>query len=54
MKRCNFCNGPFGLIRHRSGGRQFCKKRCERIFNEHKEKQIALIRWLTWLRVISP
>jgi hypothetical protein len=29
MKRCQYCGGRFGLIRHRHLWKQFCRKRCK-------------------------
>jgi hypothetical protein len=47
METCHRCNGPFGLVRHRSWGYQFCKKTCLKDFLAMRSQQI--LRMKEWL-----
>jgi hypothetical protein len=54
---CYLCSRPFGLIRHRHGGKQFCSKKCldkwragvARIFQEASQQQERQRRFWDWL-----
>jgi hypothetical protein len=41
MKRCHQCSGRFGLVRHRSGLKQFCSKGCLSRYKVAIERQIT-------------
>jgi hypothetical protein len=44
--RCAYCNGPFGMIRRRRSGRQFCSVVCmERYDDAMRETVQAKARW---------
>jgi len=46
-KRCAHCGGPFGLIRRRRGGRQFCCAFCVEAFDDAMRRSVkAKARWL--------
>jgi len=50
--KCDFCGRPFGLVRYRWGRYRFCRKRCERVFREHRDRELGVFQLLKWLRVI--
>jgi len=39
--RCDYCCGPFGLIRRRHFGHQFCSEACEEGYKKDRSKIIA-------------
>ena len=41
MKRCHYCGGPFGLIRHRHFWKRFCRKRCKENYLTTRARKIA-------------
>jgi len=51
MKRCDYCNGRFGLVRHTKFRRAFCSKGCQRNYAALKEQNAKRRRefyeWLT-------
>jgi hypothetical protein len=50
-KRCEQCGKPFGLIRRRNAGRQFCSVPCMDRHTESVRKAVeAKARWYTFLR----
>lgn len=49
-KRCAQCGGPFGPIRHRRAGKQFCSARCVDDRAEMVRNAVAArARWLEFL-----
>jgi endogenous inhibitor of DNA gyrase (YacG/DUF329 family) len=52
MKRCAYCAGKFGLIRHRWYQRQFCSKKCRDQFLEKLAADRERVR--RWLRFLQP
>ena len=36
--RCNFCGGPFGMVRHRWWRQQFCSKRCYNLAQTQRDR----------------
>ena len=49
-RRCAHCHGPFGLIRRRRGGRQFCCSACMEAHDEAVRRLVqAKARWLDFL-----
>jgi hypothetical protein len=49
-RRCAHCHGPFGLIRRRRGGRQFCRSACMEAHDEAVRRLVqAKARWLDFL-----
>ena len=49
-KRCHQCNGHFGLVRRRSGLKQFCSKACLENYRHDAERKIARIKnWIEFL-----
>ena len=46
-KRCARCGGPFGLIRRRRAGRQFCCSACMEAYDDALRRAVqAKARWL--------
>jgi hypothetical protein len=47
MKRCDFCGGRFGLIRHGHFGKRFCCKRCKQDYVAGRVQKIQskLLAW---------
>lgn len=46
-KRCAHCHGPFGLIRRRRSGRQFCSIACMDGHDDAQRRAVqAKARWL--------
>ena len=46
-KRCAHCQGPFGLIRRRRSGRQFCSIACMDRYDDAQRRAVqAKARWL--------
>jgi len=44
--RCAHCDGPFGMIRRRRSGRQFCSATCMERFDDAMREQVrAKARW---------
>jgi len=39
--RCDFCGGPFGLIRHRTLTHQFCRLSCKSKYLQRRMRQVA-------------
>jgi hypothetical protein len=53
--RCDCCNGPFGLIRHRELGYQFCSEACKNEWLAKRSKAIRdFKRWLYGSPVHDP
>jgi hypothetical protein len=51
MKRCDTCNGKFGLTRRRWMGHAFCSKVCLDNFLAKRARQAQSIkRWLQYLK----
>jgi hypothetical protein len=49
-RRCAHCHGPFGLIRRRRGGRQFCCSPCVDAYDDAVRRSVqAKARWLEFL-----
>lgn len=49
-KRCGQCGGPFGLIRRRRGGKQFCSAKCAEQNADGVRKAVeAKARWYEFL-----
>jgi hypothetical protein len=49
-KRCAHCQGPFGLIRRRRSGRQFCSIACMDGYDDAQRRAVqAKARWLEFL-----
>jgi hypothetical protein len=49
-KRCAHCHGPFGLIRRRRGGQQFCCSSCMDAYDDALRRSVqAKARWLDFL-----
>jgi hypothetical protein len=49
-RRCAQCHGPFGLIRRRRGGRQFCCSACMEAHDEAVRHAVqAKARWLDFI-----
>jgi len=40
-KRCHTCQGTFGLIRHRYGLKQFCRKKCLQKYKVGIERELC-------------
>jgi hypothetical protein len=50
MKRCNQCNGRFGLLRHRLALKQFCSKACLQRYKADAERTLSrTIAWVAFL-----
>jgi hypothetical protein len=46
-RRCAHCHGPFGLIRRRRSGRQFCSVACMDGYDDAQRRVVqAKARWL--------
>lgn len=49
-RRCAHCHGPFGLIRRRRSGRQFCCSLCMEAYDEAVRRSVqAKARWLDFI-----
>ena len=49
-QRCGQCGGPFGLIRRRRAGRQFCSAQCVESYADGVRKAVeARARWYEFL-----
>jgi hypothetical protein len=49
-KRCVQCGGPFGLMRRRRAGKQFCSQKCADQHADGVRKAIAVrMRWYEFL-----
>jgi len=49
-RRCAHCSGPFGLVRRRRAGRQFCSASCMDAFDDTLRRSVqARARWLEFL-----
>ncbi|MGN6574030.1 MAG: hypothetical protein ACTHLO_21680 [Pseudolabrys sp.] len=49
-RRCAHCHGPFGLIRRRRSGRQFCCASCMDAYDDAVRRSVqAKARWLDLL-----
>ena len=49
-KRCGQCGGPFGLMRRRRAGKQFCSQKCADLQADGVRKAIAVrARWYEFL-----
>ena len=50
VNACTFCGKPFGLIRYYSRRifrrRAFCSRRCRRVWDEHRDRQLEWLRFL--------
>jgi hypothetical protein len=50
MKRCDQCNGRFGLVRYRLAQNQFCSERCLRKYKTANEGRISRLKgWVDFL-----
>jgi hypothetical protein len=50
-KTCSLCKGPFGLIRYRWWGEQFCSEKCRRAFlKKVVDERDRLRKWLGYLK----
>ena len=45
-KRCQECNGKFGLIRYWFWRQDFCSKKCLQAFKEKQVRKRWFLRWL--------
>jgi hypothetical protein len=49
-KRCVHCGGPFGLMRRRRAGKQFCSQKCADQHADGVRKAVAIrARWYAFL-----
>jgi hypothetical protein len=49
-KRCVQCGGPFGLMRRRRAGKQFCSQKCADQHADGVRKAVAIrARWYAFL-----
>ena len=49
-RRCAHCDGPFGLVRRRRAGRQFCSVACMESYDERLRRAAqARGRWFDFL-----
>jgi hypothetical protein len=53
MRRCDWCEGPFGLICHRHIGKRFCRKTCKAA-HVRSRRRARSARLLHWLQVLHP
>jgi hypothetical protein len=42
--RCDYCRGPFGLVRTRYFDRQFCCEECERAYKDQRSEIVAQLK----------
>jgi hypothetical protein len=49
-RRCDKCNGRFGLVRHRFAWKQFCCKAClDRYLSDASREALRSSHWLDFL-----
>ena len=51
MARCHHCGSKFGLIRHRIGSLQFCRRTCKEAYQEDRQKEVRLWAFQKWLNL---
>jgi len=50
LHRCYQCNGRFGLIRYKSGSKQFCSKACLAEYRGNSERELYRLKaWANFL-----